>query len=683
MQLRNLADSLPDSFLYQFTLEGETPKFVYISAGVERVNGIKAELAMQDAMVLMGQIDPVQRQAYAAARAASQRDLSDLSMDLHMLTAAGEWRWVQVKSHPRRGRDGQVVWDGIATDITDRRLLETEINRLAQAIEQSPIAVLITDTNGTLEFMNEASTRISGYQFADIYARSTSLREIISTELSDAEYGALQARLLTGNTWSGVLRNRHKNGKMYWQQLTVSPIYDNDGKVASYLFLRTDVTEQKRSEEALLRLNRELRAISNCNQVLVRAEDEQTLLDDICRIVCDEAGYRMAWVGYAENDEARTIRVVARAGVDDGHIEQAGITWADTERGRGPSGTAIRSGMSACIQDFSTDPQAAPWRESALRRGYRSSIAMPLKDEGAKTFGILTIYSTEPDTFTADETRLLEELASDLAFGIVVLRARIEHKQAEEEIRKLNQELETRVVERTAQLEAANKELEAFSYSVSHDLRAPLRHIDGFLGLLRQKIEPTLDDESRRYVATISDAALRMARLIDDLLSFSRSGRFEMNKSQVDLGALVREVIGEFEPEAQGRVVDWCIAELPVVNGDRAMLRVVLVNLISNALKFTQPRARAEIGIGCQADEAGETIVFVRDNGVGFDMKYVGKLFSVFERLHGADEFEGTGIGLANVRRVINRHGGRTWAEGKVDGGATFYFSLPHERTGY
>jgi signal transduction histidine kinase len=230
--------------------------------------------------------------------------------------------------------------------------------------------------------------------------------------------------------------------------------------------------------------------------------------------------------------------------------------------------------------------------------------------------------------------------------------------------------------QKAAELQASNEELESFSYSVSHDLRAPLRHISGFMELLQKHSLPALDETGRRYMRMIIESSRRMGLLIDDLLAFSRMGRSEMQMKTLNLEELVEEVIREMQRETEGRDIVWKIGSLPVVQGDSVMLRLVLVNLISNAVKFTRTRSRAEIEIGCNAGKE-EHVCFVRDNGVGFDMKYAKKLFGVFQRLHRQEEFEGTGIGLANVRRIVARHGGRTWAEGSVDGGATVCFTLP------
>ncbi|HTB85781.1 MAG TPA: response regulator [Candidatus Sulfotelmatobacter sp.] len=246
-------------------------------------------------------------------------------------------------------------------------------------------------------------------------------------------------------------------------------------------------------------------------------------------------------------------------------------------------------------------------------------------------------------------------------------------------VRRLRQEnaaLQSRVQERTDQLEAANKELEAFSYSVSHDLRAPLRHIGGFAEVLEQS-ETSLSEKGKRHLALIISSAKHMGQLIDDLLDFSRNSRAEIRRTEVNLDQLLERVIQEARPETEGRNIAWKISPLPRVWGDQSLLQQVFTNLILNAIKYSRSRAPAEIEVGCTHETAAETVIFFRDNGVGFDMKYADKLFGVFQRLHRQDEFEGTGIGLANVRRIIARHGGRTWAEGKVDGGATFYFTLP------
>jgi PAS domain S-box-containing protein len=248
-----------------------------------------------------------------------------------------------------------------------------------------------------------------------------------------------------------------------------------------------------------------------------------------------------------------------------------------------------------------------------------------------------------------------------------------ERKRREEEIQDLNQEL----AQRSTELESINKELEAFAYSISHDLRAPLRHMASYTELLKKKTSSLVDEKSNHYMAMILDSAKRMGNLIDDLLAFSRIGRAETQNTRFNLAQLVKEALTEVRQDTEGRNITWKIGALPEFYGDRSMLRLVLVNLLSNAIKFTRTRAQAEIEIGYANGNKDDLVVFVRDNGVGFDMKYVNKLFGVFQRLHDSDAFEGTGIGLATVQRIIHRHGGKVWAESAVDSGATFYFSAP------
>jgi signal transduction histidine kinase len=246
-----------------------------------------------------------------------------------------------------------------------------------------------------------------------------------------------------------------------------------------------------------------------------------------------------------------------------------------------------------------------------------------------------------------------------------------EREEASRKVEQLNQQL----VEHSNKIQTANKELETFAYSVSHDLRAPLRHIDGYVNLLLAD-GPQAGEQSRRYMAKVSDSARQMGILIDNLLAFSGMGRAALQPAWVDTDALVGEVREELSPETKGRDIEWTIDPLPKVHVDKSLYKQVWMNLLGNALKYTRKRDKARIAVHCK-ESGGQYEFSIQDNGAGFEMKYAGKLFGIFERLHRKDEFEGTGIGLASVRRIVSRHGGKTWAEGVLGSGATFYFTLP------
>jgi signal transduction histidine kinase len=331
-----------------------------------------------------------------------------------------------------------------------------------------------------------------------------------------------------------------------------------------------------------------------------------------------------------------------------------------------------RTGLTRAMLEGRTVREALPTLADQLEPKYEAALrgeeSVMDVEYGGRVFVTRAVPIRGPDG----------AVIAGMVLGMDVTEARAN----EALILRLNGDLEQSVTELTQ----ANQEAEAFSYSVSHDLRAPLRHISGFVDLLRRGSHDRLDEKGQRHLDTIARAARNMGQLIDDLLAFSRVSRTRPHREAVDLGFLVREVVQPVRVEAADRAVEWVIGDLPRVTADPALIRIVLTNLVGNAVKYTRtrPRPRIEIGAldGAAAPEAtdgahGQAVLFVRDNGVGFDMEYAGKLFGVFQRLHRAEEFEGTGIGLATVRRIVDRHGGQTWASGQVDEGATFYFSLP------
>ncbi len=516
----------------------------------------------------------------------------------------------------------------------ERKQTERELQRsndlLRAIIEAAPTAIIGLDLDGNVQIVwNPAAEKMLGWSAQEAMGR---LLPSVPVE-NQEEFRRFRERIRSGKTLDGVeVRRQKRDGSPIDYSIYASPLHDAEGQITGNVAVLVDITERKRTEEALRESEEKFRT------VIEQATEGVALLD--------EEGNIVEW--NQANERITGLRRDEVIGIPFWNIA---LKTAATERQTPQRREFIRTAVLEALQTgrsylFAAPIEAEFYPQSGREKHYIHQTIFPIKTEKGYRIASLTHDITE-------------------------------RKRAEEEIRQLNQELEQRVAERTAQLEAANKELEAFAYSVSHDLRAPLRHIDGFLELLQQSLAAALDGRSQHYMDTISDSARRMGMLIDDLLSFSRMGRYEMSKMKVDLGGLVQEVIRELEPETRNRSIRWRIANLPTVTGDRAMLRLVLVNLISNALKFTRGRAQAEIEIGCLPGQGVETVVFVRDNGVGFDMAYADKLFGVFQRLHRVDEFEGTGIGLANVRRIINRHGGQVWAEGQVNQGATFYFSLP------
>jgi PAS domain S-box-containing protein len=573
-----------------------------------------------------------------------------------------------------------------------------ELSQRLQSITLASIgdAVITTNLEGRVSFLNATAERLTGWPLAA--ALGHPLGDIF--QIVDAQTGLAAedpaAKMLCSDTVAGPLRRTlliSRDGRETLIDDRGAPIKQADGTIEGLVIVFRDMTEHKRAEALLQRSAEHLQVLADASRAFAEVGTAyEALLDKVIyttvTVLGDGGSIRLlsedgAWLQRAmlyDRDPAKLE--LARSIESDAPFSLAGQSLLPAQ--------IVQSGQAVLIPALDWQQMRAMLKpdhwEILQQIGFHSLLGVPMRASG-QVMGVLTImrYKPEQPPFNASDLSLAQDLADRAALAIrnAQLLAQLQHElaertRAEAEVRALGVELERRVDIRTAELLAANKELEAFSYSVSHDLRAPLRAIDGYSRILLTDYNAQLPPEAQGYFERVRVNAQQMSRLIDDLLAFAQLSRQPLTRRTVDTMALVRQCLDELQPEQAGRKVEISLGDLPSCEGDPMLLRQVWLNLLANALKYTRLRNPARIEISAHNRE-GETIYKVQDNGVGFDMRYVDKLFGVFQRLHLAADYEGTGVGLAIVQRVVNRHGGRVWAEGRLDQGAAFFFTLEEQ----
>ncbi|MEP0871241.1 PAS domain S-box protein [Trichocoleus desertorum AS-A10] len=516
----------------------------------------------------------------------------------------------------------------LKSEIAERSRVETELRRSLKessdikfALDKAAI-VATTDHHGTINYVNDKFCELSKYSKAELLGQNH--RIINSGHHSSLFFQVLWATISSGKVWHGEIQNRAKDGSDYWVDTTIVPFLDQAGKPFQYLAIRFDVTERKQAEIALWESKERFR-------LLVEG------VQDYAIVMLSADGQVASWNSGAE-------RILGYQAPD-----------------------IIGQSLSRFYPDASNSHGKAQQEiQIATTTGRFEEEGWRMRQDGSQFWAHVILTALHDRT---GQLRGFSKVTHDIT----------DRKRAEQEIKALNQELEQRVMERTTQLAAINQELEAFAYSVSHDLRAPLRSIDGFSQTLLERHAEQLDAKGQHYLQRVRAGTQRMGQLIDDLLNLSRVTRSEMSWQPVDLSAIAQSIATEIQQGQPDRQVEFAIAPELMAYGDTQLLTIVLDNLLRNAWKFTSKHSQACVEFGALPLEGITPVYFVRDDGTGFDMEYAHKLFGAFQRLHAMTEFPGTGIGLATVQRIIHRHGGKVWAEGAVEQGACFYFTLAPE----
>lgn len=654
--IKSISNNFTNGMIYQVVIRPDgTRKFTYLSDSVKQLYGISPEEGMLDANLIYSKVCEDDIESLIKTENEAIKNVSVFKAEVRIKEPSGKIRWSYLVSTPKMLNDGSICFDGIEFIITELKIAGEKMKDqyiLLSALINSPKGVIIfsLDTNYCYTAFNEKHhDEMKSIWGADIKIGMNLLECMTIQEFVDLAKKSMD-RVLKGESF---LEIQYQSDHNVYYEFNWSPVFKAKEIIGITVFIR-DITESKLTENTInthLSLNK-FAFTHSLNELL------QKTLDEVCSITNSPIGF----YHFVEPDQkilslqawsTRTLQEYCKAEGNDLHydIKQAGV-WAD----------CVRQLKPIVHNDYASleNKKGLPEGHAKLVR----ELVVPIIRNGL-VVAILGIGNKEIN-YTEKDIELVAYFA-DVAWEI------IQKKRAEEELYKMNEELEQRVIKRTEELENSNKELESFSYSISHDLRAPLRAIDGFSNILLKNHSETLGTEEKRLLNKVCDNAKKMAYLIDDLLAFSRINRYEVHKSEIDMNFIVDSVYHEITSEEERSNIDFLVNDLPKAKCDASMMKQIWVNLISNAVKFTSKIEKPKIEISFKV-EKGTNIYFIKDNGVGFDINYSDKLFGVFQRLHSESEYKGTGVGLAIVKSIITKHNGKIWVESKVDVGTTFYF---------